>query len=69
MQEKARDLIKFIGKAHLPFSTLITWLVDSPVLFQRTADLLLNYVASAWNDEKCELASDLVGYTGGDVDV
>lgn len=42
--------------------------MSSPILFQRTADILLNYVASAWGDFDHELAEGLIAYTGGDRD-
>ncbi len=47
----------------------MVWLVDKPVLFQRAADILLNYAASAWGDDEFNIAEGLIAFTGGDRDV
>lgn len=58
--ESSRVLVKFISKLEIPNQTLCDWLTTKFEVYQKTNDLLLQYVAEYWNHDKLHVGEYLI---------
>ncbi|CDW71353.1 dna-dependent protein kinase catalytic subunit [Stylonychia lemnae] len=58
--ESARVLVKFLSKLEIPNETLCEWLTKKHLLYQKSSDLLLSYIAENWNHFKLNVGEYLI---------
>lgn len=58
--ESSRVLVKFLTKLEIPNMVLCNWLTVKYEVYQKTNDLLLQYIADNWNHEKLKVGEYLI---------
>lgn len=58
--ESSRVLVKFLSKLEIPNQTLCDWLTVKYEVYQKSNDLLLQYIADNWNHEKLRVGEYLI---------
>lgn len=58
--ESSRVLMKFLTKLEIPNQTLCNWITLKYEVYQKTSDLLLQYIADNWNHEKLQVGEYLI---------
>lgn len=58
--EQARMLVKFMSKLKIPNETLFEWLNCKDLIYQRTSDMLLQYIADNWTRDKVNIGEYLI---------